>query len=155
MKMLRPAAGLLSCIFLVLGALYLSSGLPPKRESSTTVADDHVVSQAEIMSHQPHLDISSMDLEKNGKPIEIGGIAPPLPNCCLTILLYTPGNSVIPLVFPDARLCRPQLGLRTCYHRLIDKQSNDMTNQETHQGALPDLSENTQFVVENAEAICY
>ena len=72
MEMTRAAVGLLPGIFLVLGALYLYSSLPPKYESSTAVVDDQAIPQADVISHQPYLDISTTDLERNGKPIEIG-----------------------------------------------------------------------------------
>jgi hypothetical protein len=71
-KRIRPAVCLLLCIFLVLGALYLYSVLPPKYESNTSVISNQVISQADIIAHQPYLYIDPTDLERNGKPIEIG-----------------------------------------------------------------------------------
>ena len=63
---------MLLCILLVLGALYLYSVLPPKYESSTDVINNQVISQADVIAHQPYLHIAPMDLERNGEPIKIG-----------------------------------------------------------------------------------
>ncbi len=69
--MIRPVICLLLCICLGLGALYLYTVFPQEYKSSTKVISSSVISQADVISRQPYLSIDPLDVERNGKPIEI------------------------------------------------------------------------------------
>ena len=69
--MIRAVISLLLCIFLGLGALYLYSVFPQEYGPSTKGIGSQIISQADIILHQPYLYIDPIDEERNGKPVEI------------------------------------------------------------------------------------